>query len=310
MDGIRLLWFRSHRGLSQCASRIAALIAVYSMRPTLNRASLAALSLTSGAILGPAAARADYLNPNVTVSESLSSIAQSSSVTLLDLGTAYNPGLVSSNTLAFSNPPANQSGTISFAGKAGVYAGTAPGTAAAPWIATGPDTQNYLAAEPNGNVTIQYNSNQKYFGMLWGSVDSYNTLNFYENNTLVESISGADVTSNPNGSQTANGSYFVNVDFNGNTAFNKVVATSSTPAFEFDTVATSTQVQAITPAQVKQEGPQTGPSVATVTDTVSGKVISAAPAPLPLLGATPLGLFASVGGVTLLRRGKRRKLQN
>ncbi len=78
---------------------------------------------------------------------------------------------------------------------------------------------------------------QKYFGLLWGSVDDYNTLSFYNGLTPVGSITGIDVLASPNGDQGVNGTVYVNI--NSDTAFTKVVATSSKYAFEFDNVAYS-----------------------------------------------------------------------
>ena len=77
---------------------------------------------------------------------------------------------------------------------------------------------------------------QMYFGILWGSVDTFNTLTFYENGTSVGSISGTDVLgSNADGNQGSSGTAYVNI--NSSLAFNSVVATSTTNAFEFDNVA-------------------------------------------------------------------------
>jgi hypothetical protein len=73
------------------------------------------------------------------------------------------------------------------------------------------------------------------FGMLWGSVDSYNTLSFYSNGTLVGTVTGSQVEASPNGSQSADGSAYI--DITSSVAFDTVVATSSSYAFEFDDIA-------------------------------------------------------------------------
>jgi hypothetical protein len=70
---------------------------------------------------------------------------------------------------------------------------------------------------------------------LWGSVDDYNTLSFYNGANLVGSITGADVGPNTNGNQGINGTFYANID--SNLAFDSVVASSSNYAFEFDNVA-------------------------------------------------------------------------
>jgi hypothetical protein len=76
-----------------------------------------------------------------------------------------------------------------------------------------------------------------YFGILWGSVDSYNTLFFYDGATLVGSVTGSAVTASPNGNQGVNGTLYVNIE--STLGFNRVVARSSSFAFEFDNVALS-----------------------------------------------------------------------
>ena len=37
-----------------------------------------------------------------------------------------------------------------------------------------------------------------YYGFLWGSPDNYNTVQFYNDDALLKSLSGADVFANPN----------------------------------------------------------------------------------------------------------------
>jgi hypothetical protein len=86
-----------------------------------------------------------------------------------------------------------------------------------------------------GTVTITMSTPEKYFGLLWGSVDRYNTLSFYNGATLVGSVTGAQVLASPNGDQGVNGTVYVNLGFD--TAFDKVVASSTQYAFEFDNVA-------------------------------------------------------------------------
>ena len=109
--------------------------------------------------------------------------------------------------------------------------------------ANGADLTPYLTTG-TGTVTLTFSSNQMYIGLLWGSVDTYNTLSFYENGTLVGGgpaadgvnfITGSDVLTSPNGDQGMNGTVYVNI--NSSVAFNSVVASSSANAFEFDNVA-------------------------------------------------------------------------
>lgn len=138
--------------------------------------------------------------------------------------------------------------TVSFAG---TDAGTASlpnvgGKYAAPYVsggngslfgnaqADGQDVTQYLTTGI-GSVTLDLGDDHQYFGILWGSVDGYNSLAFYAGDTLLFTYSGSDVAAVANGDQGAVGTYYVNI--NSDTAFNKVVASSSGYAFEFDNVA-------------------------------------------------------------------------
>jgi len=90
--------------------------------------------------------------------------------------------------------------TNTFAGYAGSVTtpvATITGGALNPGGSTNPDSgidnsiANYLAAEPANDETITFNSNQRYFGLLWGSVDESNTISFYENSTLLATFTGS-----------------------------------------------------------------------------------------------------------------------
>ena len=122
---------------------------------------------------------------------------------------------------------------------------------AAPWISgsngagfgngPGADTTTYItsgsnASTPGAQVEIVFPRSELFFGLLWGSVDAYNTLSFYDGSTLLFSLTGSDVTPSPNGDQGVNGTLYVNIDGNGQ-AFNRVVATATEYAFEFDNLA-------------------------------------------------------------------------
>ena len=100
---------------------------------------------------------------------------------------------------------------------------------------TGVDTSRYLSTGI-GSVSLEFNSAQNYFGMLWGSVDNYNTLSFYNGLSLVGSFTGTQIWSSANGDQGQQGTFYVNFNDLGGT-FNKVVASSSQNAFELDNVA-------------------------------------------------------------------------
>jgi hypothetical protein len=147
--------------------------------------------------------------------------------------------------------------TISFQTDAHATLGSASGLYAAPYLsgangggfgtgggnqAAGSDTTVYITSGSTGSfataqVTLQFPSSEQYFGLLWGSVDAYNTLSFYNGSTLIGSVTGGDVTSSPNGDQGVNGTLYVNINATGGAAFDRVVMISSQYAFEFDDVA-------------------------------------------------------------------------
>lgn len=104
----------------------------------------------------------------------------------------------------------------------------------------GVDTTRYLGTGSTGahagaGVTISFSTPQHYFGLLWGSVDNYNTLRFYDGASLVGTLTGGQVTPSATGDQGLNGTFYVNI--NSDLGFDRVVATSSQYAFEFDNIA-------------------------------------------------------------------------
>jgi hypothetical protein len=129
--------------------------------------------------------------------------------------------------------------------------GTLSGVYAAPYISnsngapfgdsttSGVDLTPYLStgstnAFSGAMITIKFPVQQSYMGMLWGSVDNYNTLKFYLGGVLQTTFTGADVTPTATGDQGVNGTFYVN--FIGG-PFDEIVATSSQKAFEFDNIA-------------------------------------------------------------------------
>lgn len=142
--------------------------------------------------------------------------------------------------------------TVTFSGTgAGVATlPNVPGIYAAPFISNnngalfgnaqsdGQNETQYLSTGI-GSVTLGLDGHHQYFGLLWGSVDNYNTLSFFDGDTFLFSFAGSDVNTLANGDQGADGTFYVNI--NSDTAFDKVVATSSEYAFEFDNVALAEQ---------------------------------------------------------------------
>lgn len=107
----------------------------------------------------------------------------------------------------------------------------------------GVDTTPYLTSgrtSDQGSITMLFSGPQQYLGLLWGSVDAYNTLAFYLGTTLIDTVTGTQVigVGQATGNQSASGTVYVNI--NTTSAFDRVVATSTSFAFEFDNVAYNT----------------------------------------------------------------------
>jgi len=157
-------------------------------------------------------------------------------------------------TVGGGSPQVTATGVgVSFAPDAAVVQGSLGGIYAAPFLSggngtgfgspnqpNGVDTTTYLTSGSTGafggaQITLTLPGEEKYFGLLWGSVDTFNTLQFFDGATLVGTVTGSQVTASPNGDQGVNGTLYVNI--NSTLNFNRVVATSSEHAFEFDNIA-------------------------------------------------------------------------
>ncbi|MFZ5605425.1 MAG: PEP-CTERM sorting domain-containing protein [Pseudomonadota bacterium] len=100
-------------------------------------------------------------------------------------------------------------------------------------------TDRYLSVpyhSSSGSVTLQLDSTYDYYGLYWGSVDTYNHVSFYLGGNLVDTFSGGDLAplmaNGGQGSWTSN--RFVNFFFDGGDLFDRIVLTSTNYAFETD----------------------------------------------------------------------------
>jgi hypothetical protein len=177
---------------------------------------------------------------SATLTESLNDILPTNAV-LLNFNSYYpfgNPGTYSPPT-----PITIGGATVTFAPGAYLAKGNIDSVVAAPIVSQsiGRDTNAYPSAEPGDTVTIQYAAAQGDFGLLWGSIDAYNTLSFYDcasggTDCAPEySLTGSDIFADPNGFQGYGGSSYVNIAFD-DEVFTAVQAFSGSPAFEFDFV--------------------------------------------------------------------------
>lgn len=94
------------------------------------------------------------------------------------------------------------------------------------------DTGTYAyVSKGESPVTLHLTGDMTYFGLLWGTVDSYNTISFYDGETLVGSFTGTDVLPGADGTSVV----YANFWAHGGT-FDTVVFTTTQEAFEFDNV--------------------------------------------------------------------------
>lgn len=86
-----------------------------------------------------------------------------------------------------------------------------------------------------GSVTLNFANALDYFGLYWGSVDTYNFVDFYSGGSLLKTFGGADVSATARGSWTgASDNVFVNFFASPGQTFDKVVLRATGIAFESD----------------------------------------------------------------------------
>jgi hypothetical protein len=123
-----------------------------------------------------------------------------------------------------------------YSGAGWILGASVPGYAAAP----AGDTTPYLSvAFPFASGTETYvrpGNSYNYFGLYWGSIDDYNSLEFYNGETLLKRVTGLDVIGNPDelGNQVSAGANkYVNFTFH-DMLFDRVVFGTTNFAFESD----------------------------------------------------------------------------
>jgi hypothetical protein len=142
-------------------------------------------------------------------------------------------------TIDFENG-APSSGFATYSATNGIVQNSVGGEYAAP----ADDTTKYLTISPKGDnvaggtgeVTINFAKALDYFGLHWGSVDTYNFIDFFSNGSLVQSFSGSDVPgAKAIGDQlSSTDNVFVNFLADKGQSFDKVVMRSNGRAFETD----------------------------------------------------------------------------
>ncbi|MBT1450586.1 hypothetical protein KJ365_06795 [Glaciecola sp. XM2] len=109
---------------------------------------------------------------------------------------------------------------------------------AAPFMATAVGESFLTVPNPlsNGSATFTLDGDYNYFGLFWGSVDTYNTIEFLNDGVLQASVNGGNIDSLlANGSQASwRSNRFVNFNFSNGMEFDSVRLVSTSFAFETD----------------------------------------------------------------------------
>jgi hypothetical protein len=100
-------------------------------------------------------------------------------------------------------------------------------------------TDRYLTVPydySSGAVTLTTPGSYNYFGLYWGSLDTYNSIHFYDGASLVGSYDGAEIhLLLANGGQTSwTSNRYVNFLFTEGDLFDRIILVSSNWAFESD----------------------------------------------------------------------------
>jgi PEP-CTERM motif len=155
----------------------------------------------------------------------------------LPQGTGLSSIVVTPNAAYVTGAKANEYAAPVLSGVNGVGFGDNGGVQG-----TGTDTTQYLTtgstlAQTAANVMINFSAEQFYFGLLWGSVDTFNTIKFFNGDEFIGSVVGSQVDATATGDQGAQGTYYVNID--AAEGFTRLEFTSTNYAFEFDNIAWS-----------------------------------------------------------------------
>lgn len=174
--------------------------------------------------------------------------AQAATLTALGAGvltTNLGGGLVDFETPASVTTAGNTAppqgtftvGGATFSGDGILMTGTTPGLYATPYH----DTTQYLTVKPNGpSETVTFGGPFQALGLYWGSMDTYNSIEFYSGGSLVDTVTGsqaatatANVAAVGNQTDDLNNRYIIISGILGGT-FDKIVLLSTQNSFELD----------------------------------------------------------------------------
>jgi hypothetical protein len=147
---------------------------------------------------------------------------------------------VGATTVEFNLTPTNPNYTEDGVTYSGLSAGSiTTGSVSGQCAAPPNDTSAYLCVGPNRNspVTATFASLVNYFGFYVGSIDAYNSLEFFNGATKVLTLTGTEIATRSgiaaNGNQSLG--FYINIYASNNSEqFNKVVLISTQNALETD----------------------------------------------------------------------------
>jgi hypothetical protein len=152
----------------------------------------------------------------------------------------YKSSVAGATTVTFDSPSGPSNSVVTYSGLTNhIVQGSKGGHHATP----AGDTSKFLTlaqkganvAGSTGSLTLNFAKSLDYFGLYWGSVDTYNYVDFYSGNTLLKTFGGGDISTTARGSWTgASDNLFVNFFADPGQTFSKIVLRSNNIAFESD----------------------------------------------------------------------------
>lgn len=119
----------------------------------------------------------------------------------------------------------------------GVYAGSVIGSFTTPFGSGDPTgTEQYLAAQPGGSVTVNYSTPQSSLAILWGTIDNSDDMNLLTSDGTMITGSMVCMALGPSCTGAPDGSVNEEVDITGIAAFTSFTASDATgqlSSFEF-----------------------------------------------------------------------------
>lgn len=115
------------------------------------------------------------------------------------------------------------------------------GSSANAYAAPNGDTSNYyIVGTPSsftGTATFTPGGSYSYFGLYWGSIDTYNKISFFNGATDVGDFTGAAFPPATGDNSAPNTNEYVNFFFSPGTSYTSVQLSTSQANFEFDNIA-------------------------------------------------------------------------